>query len=77
MTVNPKLQQLLHKAESWPEELQEEVVDYLLAVDAEYREPAVLSAEDLEALERSAEDVRAGRFAKDEDARKLLRRYQI
>ena len=61
MTVNPKLQELRHKAESWPQELQSEVIDYLLAVDAEYREPAVLSEEDLETDEVVIASVRSTR----------------
>jgi len=35
-----------------------------------------LSLEDREALDRSAEDVRQGRFASDEDVKRLFSRYQ-
>jgi predicted transcriptional regulator len=35
-----------------------------------------LSPEDREALERSAEDVRRGRFATDEEVRRIFDRYQ-
>jgi hypothetical protein len=35
-----------------------------------------LSSDDLEALERSAEDVRCGRFATNEDVKRVFGRYQ-
>jgi hypothetical protein len=35
-----------------------------------------LSPEDREALERSAEDVRLGRFATEEDVKRIFGRYQ-
>jgi hypothetical protein len=35
-----------------------------------------LSPEDREALERSAEDVRLGRFATDEDVKRIFDRYK-
>jgi hypothetical protein len=35
-----------------------------------------LSAEDHEALERSAEDVRHGRFAKEEEVNRIFDRYR-
>ena len=75
--MNPKLREVLQKAETWPQSVQDEALDYLLAIDAEYREPATLSDEDRQALERSAEDVRQGRLVGDDEVRELLRRYRI
>lgn len=71
------LKELFERAQTWPEETQAEAVRILRALDdPEAEADAPLSVEDIKALERSAEDVRLGRFARDEDIRALLDRYR-
>jgi hypothetical protein len=74
--MNPKLREILQKAESWPQSIQDEALDFLLAIDAEFREPVSLTDEDREALERSAEDVRQGRLVGDEEVRAVFSRHR-
>ena len=61
---------------TWPAGAQEEAVATLKAIEAEFGDPFELASEDREALERSAEDVRNGRFAEDEEVREVFDRYQ-
>lgn len=72
------LKELFERAQTWPEKTQAEAVRILRALDEdpEAEAEAPLRAEDIEALERSAEDVRLGRFAREEDIRALLDRYR-
>jgi len=67
-----KLKDLLERAESWPEKAQEAAVASLAAIEEAYLGAEGLSAEDIEALAQSAEDVRLGRFATDAEMRELF-----
>lgn len=71
-----RLQEIMKRAETWPEATQEEAVELLLALEEEKTGFVPLSPEDREALARSAEDVREGRLVSDEEMRNLLRRYR-
>ena len=74
--MNSKLTEILKRVENWPERFQEEAVEFLLALEAEHLEPVSLSDEDLAAFERSAEDVRHGRFASEEEVEAVFRKYR-
>ena len=66
--MTPKaLREILERAETWPEEAQEEAVNFLLALDQELADPYVLTEEDRAAIERGLDDMRHGRFASDEE----------
>jgi len=67
-----KLKDLFERAESWPEEVQNEAVEVLLSIEQGHIGEYELTAEDRAALERSAEDVRAGRFASDAEVAELF-----
>jgi len=71
-----KLKDLLERAESWPEKAQEAAVASLAAIEEAYLGAESLSAEDIEALELSAEDVSRGRFATDAEMRELFDLYR-
>jgi hypothetical protein len=72
-----RLQAILKRAETWPEERQEEAADLLLALEQEMAgQHPPLSADDLEALARSEEDVRAGRFATEDEIREVFNRHR-
>jgi len=58
-----KLKELLARVETWPEAVQDEVVASIEAIEEDFLGVHELSSEDITALERSAEDVRRGRFA--------------
>ena len=56
------LKDMLARAKKWPEEVQEEAVDTLRAIEAGHRGIYKLTEDDKAALKRSAEDVRLRRF---------------
>ena len=58
--MTSKLKELLERAETWPQEVQEEAVEALLSI--EQSAAYVLTPEDKQALAKSADDVRQGRF---------------
>ena len=67
---------VLDRVLTWPPEAQEEAVASLQTIEEEFLGSHELSSEDREALERSAEDVRHGRFATDEDVKRVFERYR-
>ena len=77
MTMMTKtLREMLERAQSWPEEAQEEALATLQAIEAEFVEPYVLTDDDRQAIDRGLEDVRQGRIANDEEVSRLFARYR-
>ena len=74
--MSNRLKALINRIEHWPKQAQEDAVNSLLAIEGEYLGGDDLSPEDREALERSAEDVRVGRFADDKDVSETFNRYR-
>ncbi|QAU49679.1 hypothetical protein XH91_32810 [Bradyrhizobium guangzhouense] len=74
--MSNKLRELLERAETWPEEVQEEAAETLLSIEQSFTDGYVLTAEDREALARSAEDVRQGRFVRDSAVSEFFDRYR-
>lgn len=71
-----KLKELLARVETWPEAVQDEVVASIEAIEEEFFGVNDLSSDDVAALERSAEDVRHGRFATEEQVREVFGRHR-
>jgi hypothetical protein len=67
---------MLDRILTWSPEAQEEAVATLQTIEEEFMGSHELSSEDREALERSAEDVRHGRFATHEDVKRVFDRYR-
>jgi hypothetical protein len=67
---------VLDRVLTWPREAQEEAVASLQTIEEEFMGSRELSAEDHEALERSAQDVRHGRFATEEEVSRVFDRYR-
>jgi len=68
------LREILERAAGWPEETQEEAMNFLLALEQELADPYVLTDEDRAAIERGLDDMRHGRFASDEEVSAVFRR---
>ncbi len=60
-----RLKEIIARAETWPRPVQDEAVEILLSIEQGHIGDYQLTAEDRAALARSAEDVKAGRFAAD------------
>jgi hypothetical protein len=74
--TNEQTKVMLDRILTWSPEAQEEAVASLQTIEEEIMGSHELSSEDIEALERSADDVRHGRFATDEDVKSFFDRYR-
>jgi predicted transcriptional regulator len=71
-----KLREIVERAETWPEEAQEEAIAALQAIEAEFSEPYELTDDDRKAIDHGLEDVRQGRIASDDEVNRLFARYR-
>ena len=67
---------MLDRVLTWPAEAQEEAVASLATIEEQIRTLQRLSSDDRDALARSAEDVRQGRFATDDQVKAIFDRYR-
>jgi hypothetical protein len=74
--VTKALKDILNRIEAWPETAQNEAAATLQAIEQEFLTPYTLSDEDHRALERSADDVRQGRFATDAAVQEVFGRFR-
>ena len=74
--VTKALKNILDRIETWPDTAQDEAAATLQAIEEEFVAPYTLNDADRAALERSAEDVRQGRFAADEAVQNLFGRFR-
>ena len=72
--MSPSARKILEQAESWPEEDQEELAEYAREIEARRSGVYRLSADERAALAQSAEDMRAGRFASDEQIAAIFKK---
>ena len=71
LMTKDQVKAVLDRVLTWPLEAQEEAVASLVTIEEEFMGSHELSSDDREALLRSAEDVRQGRFATDDRSRRL------
>jgi hypothetical protein len=76
MTTREKVEALIEQVSKLPDDAQAEFVDSLLDMRAEQLGIYHLDDDDREALARSAEDVRYGRFASDAQVEETFARYR-
>jgi hypothetical protein len=76
MSMSKKLEQVLERAKTWPEEVQEEAAETLLSIEKGLVDGYALTPEDKLALAKSAEDVRHGRFVPDTLLTEFFERYR-
>jgi hypothetical protein len=67
---------LMERAADWSEEAQAELVEAMLQIEAKYGGVYQLDEDERTALERSAEDVRLGRLASDNEVAELFARIR-
>jgi hypothetical protein len=70
------LEPLMKRAASWPEEAQAELVQSMIEIEKKHLGVYHLDADERAALERSAEDIRKGKFATDEEVAAVFDRYR-
>ncbi|HTV31159.1 MAG TPA: hypothetical protein VMF32_25725 [Xanthobacteraceae bacterium] len=76
MTTREKVEALIEQVSELPDDAQAEFVDSLLDMRAEQLGIYHLDDDEREALARSAEDVRQGRFASDAEVEETFARYR-
>ena len=65
--MTPKLKNLLERAETWPEAAQDDLVQSMIEIETRYTGVYRLSDEERAGVEKGLADMRAGRFATDEE----------
>ncbi len=73
--MTKKLKELLDRAESWPEEAQEEAAASLQAIEQELHEPYVLTEADKKAIDRGIAAANAGKFATDKQVEAMFSKF--
>jgi hypothetical protein len=76
MTAQEKVEALIRQAAELPEDAQAELVESLVEMRAEHLGIYHVDDDEREALARSAEDIRLGRFASDESVKAMFARYR-
>ena len=75
MTSQEKVEALIQQAAELPDEAQAELVESLVEMRSQHLGIYHLNDEEREALARSAEDIRLGRLASDEEVDNMYARY--
>jgi len=75
MKTEKNVESLIRQVTDLPEEAQAEVVQSLLDLRSQHLGIYQLDEEERKALSRSAEDVRLGRFASDEESEEVFAHY--
>ena len=76
MTTQEKVESLIRQAAELPEDAQAELLQSLVEMHAEHLGIYHVDDEERVALERSAEDVRLGRFASDGSVEAMFARHR-
>jgi hypothetical protein len=74
--VNKKLETLLERIEAWPDDAQAELVDSILAIESKHLVVYRLTDDERAAVRRGLEEMRAGKFASDEEVAAVFDRYR-
>ena len=75
MTTQEKVEALIQQAAELPDEAQAELVETLVEMRSQHLGIYHLNDEEREALARSTEDIRLGRFASDQEVGEMYARY--
>jgi hypothetical protein len=70
------IKSILEHVDEWPHEAQEELMRSVTEIETRYRKIYHVSDDERAALERSAEDVRDGRFANDGQVAEVFGRHR-
>jgi hypothetical protein len=74
--ADKNIKSILEHVDEWPHEAQEELMRSVTEIETRYRKIYHVSDDERAALERSAEDVRDGRFANDRQVAEAFGRHR-
>ena len=69
------LKKILERVPTWPKDAQDELVRSIAEIETRYTKVYQLNDDERAALKRSADDVRHGRFASDDQVDEVFDRY--
>jgi hypothetical protein len=70
-----KFNELMQRAAGLPESALDELADFILDMEDRYSGVYITNKDERAALKRSEHDVTAGRFASDDDIKKVFRHF--
>ena len=73
--MNKRLETLLDRISTWPEEAQAELIESILAIETKHLGVYRLSDDERAAVRRGLEEMRAGRLATDEEVAAVFNRH--
>jgi len=76
MAKAKKLDTLLQRAETWPEEAQAELAQFMIETEVKHFGVYRLSDEERKAVREGLEEARQGKFASDEEVKAVFDRYR-
>jgi hypothetical protein len=74
--MNAKLKDILERAGAWPVEAQDELVEIALEIEAQLGVTYDAAPDELAAIDRGLRDAAEGRFATDEQVKKVFAKYR-
>jgi predicted transcriptional regulator len=74
--MNKRLENLLDRVSTWPEEAQSELLEHVIEIEARHFGVYRLSDDERAAVQRGLEEARKGKFATDEEVEAVFRRYR-
>jgi predicted transcriptional regulator len=74
--MNKRLETLLDRVSTWPEEAQEELLRHVIDIEAKHVGVYRLSDDERACVRRGLEEMRQGRFATDEEVEAVFKRYR-
>jgi predicted transcriptional regulator len=75
--MNKRLEVLLNRASSWPEDDQEELLDHAIAIEARQSGVYRLTDEERAAVKKGLEAAERGEFVSDEDMAAFFKRHGV
>jgi len=76
MSETKTLEALMERAASWPDEVQAELVRFMIDTEAKHFGVYRLTDEERTAIRKGLDDARHGRFASDEEIAELFNRFR-
>jgi hypothetical protein len=74
--MNKRLETLLDRVSTWPEEAQAELLQHAIEIEAKHFGVYRLSDDERACVRRGLEEMRQGRFATDEEVEAVFSRYR-
>ena len=76
--MDTTLSDILERAESWPKEIQEQLIAFAKDLDSQYKNGVyILSPEEREAVEEGLAQFERGEFVTEEEMEKVFARYRL